>query len=252
MADERAATVPANSLDSDGVPPLAVHAIPPTPSTTCFGWAGRAPSTSPRTHATDDPAALDAPSPCPCFVGTAGSPELGRVAGRGRRRDQKRRYDPQRHTRVACTVLRVGWVQQALVYLAELARVAPVNIKDVAAAVRACITSGRHAGDTAGQTFDLVDPPPAISGPEMAAAMLCEYGAEIVYCDVSDADMRHILAAVADMTAFEVDVHMSMFPDIRDGYHAVPGSDLGFLLPRPAKTLAEFLHENASQFRPEQ
>ncbi|ORZ35613.1 hypothetical protein BCR44DRAFT_1433857 [Catenaria anguillulae PL171] len=164
----------------------------------------------------------------------------------------------------ASTILRIGYVQQNLVTLAELiraravlplpigheAKVAPVNLKDIASAVRSVVHGGRRAGEAEGKTFKLTGPQ-ALTGERMATLASGQLGFEIVFVDIKDKDMRQILGTVAGSTEEEVDAMMATFKDVRDGYHDTVSEDLEYLLPRPPQSLARFFRENVNQFRPE-
>ncbi|KAJ3358784.1 hypothetical protein GGF32_010001 [Allomyces javanicus] len=163
-------------------------------------------------------------------------------------------------------ILRVGYVQQNLVYLAEVVRsqaaialplgappgatVAPVNLKDVAQAVRAVLTQRKpHAF----ATYDLTGPQ-LLTGEAMARLLTRQYGVEFVYMEIKPSAMRQILHTLPGVTETEVDLAMLMYQDMVDGYHNKISPDLQKLLDvvkDKAETLDEFFHENASQFRPE-
>ncbi|KAI9168616.1 hypothetical protein H9P43_007989 [Blastocladiella emersonii ATCC 22665] len=177
----------------------------------------------------------------------------------------RRAAETHRPMPLAATVVRVGYVQQNLVYLSELvraravlplplggtgARTAPVNLKDVAAAVAAMVIPGPRRDRALGQTYALTGPT-AFSGEDMARVASVQFGVEIKYIDVKDASMRQILHTLPGITETEVDAYMAMYQDIRDGYHDKVSEDLNQFLNRAPESLAQFFHENASQFRPE-
>ena len=127
----------------------------------------------------------------------------------------------------------------------EDARIASVDVGDIAEVAAIVLTTSGHEG----KTYPLTGPE-ALTMAEVAAKLSAATGKTIRYVNVSPEDAKKARLA-AGMPPFLVDALDELFAERRKGKESVVSSTVQTILGRPATSFDEFAARNAAVFRGE-
>jgi uncharacterized protein YbjT (DUF2867 family) len=136
--------------------------------------------------------------------------------------------------------------KNALFLPMEDAKIASIDIGDIADVAAAVLTTPGHEG----KIYPLTGPE-ALTMAEVAAALSAATGRNIRYVNVSPEDARKARLA-AGVPAYSADALAELFAERRKGKEAHVSPAVPALLGRPATRFEEFARRNAAIFRGEQ
>jgi uncharacterized protein YbjT (DUF2867 family) len=127
----------------------------------------------------------------------------------------------------------------------EEARIASIDVGDIAAIAARVLTGSGHEG----KTYPLTGPE-ALTMTEVAAKLSATTGKSIRYVNVPPEDARKA-QLVAGMPPYLADALFELFAERRNGKEAKVWPDAGVLLGRRPTSFDEFAGRNAAVFRGE-
>jgi uncharacterized protein YbjT (DUF2867 family) len=136
--------------------------------------------------------------------------------------------------------------RNALFLPMDNAKIASVDIGDIADVAAAALTDSGHEG----KIYPLTGPE-ALTMAEVAAALSAAVGKEIRYVNVSPGDARKSWLG-AGVPPFNADALGELFAERRKGKEAQVSPAVQMILGRPATRFEEFAKRNAAIFRGEQ
>jgi uncharacterized protein YbjT (DUF2867 family) len=136
--------------------------------------------------------------------------------------------------------------RNALFLPMENARIASIDIGDIADVAATALTRSGHEG----KTYPLTGPE-ALTMAEVAAALTAATGKEIRYVNVSAEDAKKAQLA-AGMPAYNADALAELFAERRKGKEAQVSPMVQTILGRPPTRFEEFARRSAAIFRGEQ
>ncbi len=141
----------------------------------------------------------------------------------------------QNYALMMADVIREGG---ALYEPAEGGKTSFVDTRDIAAVAAAALTSAAHAG----KAYTLTGPE-ALDRSEVAAAISAAAGRPVAYVPVDDAALR---GAMAGAHPALIELMSALYGYVRAGWTAAVSPDITTVLGRPARSFADFAHENAT------